>query len=154
MTNNGNVVLKALCFLVNYNKSNGISPSFYTVLTVHGSCFLIICLNLFLFLSASRSPSPPFLGLRNSLLFPQAFLFSQKHREKLKNLASSATEVRKNHLQAFKSTYTHTQIKQRNHFKGEAIIRRVCIRVRTAYGRRPGTTNSKRRGILSNLIFF
>lgn len=113
-----------------------------------------LLLNLFVFLSASRSPSPPFLGLRNSLLFPRAFLFSQKHREKLKNLANSATEVRKNHLQAFKSTYTNTQIKQRNHFKGEAIIRRVCIRVRTAYGRRPGTTNSKRRGILSNLIFF
>lgn len=151
--NKGKFILMAWCFLLSCKGSNYTCTLFHIVFTVWGFYFLTLRYwNLFMLPSASKSPSPLFSGLSNSLLLWQALLFRQnpnQNNQKNPWLAimlrwgKTICKLKKAHVHA------HTQIKQRNHLK--AIMSTVFISQKKTWDRL-GRTNSKWKNIL--LIFF
>lgn len=74
----GKFILMAWCFLLSCKGSNYTCTLFHVLFTVWGFYFLTLRYwNLFMLPSASKSPSPLFSGLSNSLLLWQALLFRQ-----------------------------------------------------------------------------
>lgn len=130
--NKGKLILTVRCFLLSCRCNNYTSPLFHQVLIVCGICFLILRYwNLFMLPSASKGPSPPFLGLSNSLLLLPASLFSQNpNQTKKKPWLAIMLRWGKTICKLLKAhARTQTEIKQSNHFKVKAIIRTVCIKV-------------------------
>lgn len=134
--NKGKFILMAWCFLLSCKGSNYTCTLFHVLFTVWGFYFLTLRYwNLFMLPSASKSPSPLFSGLSNSLLLWQALLFRQnpnQNNQKKPWLAimlrwgKTICKLKKAHVHA------HTQIKQRNHLK--AIMSTVFIKVRKKCG--------------------